>query len=399
MKKTIYIVLIIFIYSCQNGNLYIKNTKVIDLSGSFVEKKQLNLSSIASSVEYIALESSKESWIANIQALKFTYKHIYVLDDIQNLLLQFDLKGNFKRKIGVRGNGPDEYNKISNFGVSIPIQGIEMICMSDYQNGNIYIYDEEGNFKNKFKPESTSSAVEFLNEKSVLTTVTDPSSSDYNHSYTLNLCALNGKILSQYTTSDIKLDKNSVLSKVYLSRYQNKIQYYDTYDFGLYEISPDDNKIKRKYVFDLGDNGLSTDEIIDQAKKRSIGISKRGTLDGDIIESRNFFFANLNYKNTMVTAFYSKEDKKTVDVIFNLDVIDHGFHNDLDGGIPFWPLGTTPDGKWFSYFNPIWAKEKLKNPYFDTFEVKNEHLRKKFREFINNKNEYDNPIIQLTIPR
>lgn len=398
MKKNIFILLFIIIYSCQKSNSGNENTIVVNLSESLDKREKLNLSVIASRIKYIPLESSEECWISNIFQIKLTNKHIYVLDDIQNTLFQFDLNGKFKRKIGRRGNGPDEYNQLSNFGVTIPNQNTETICVTDYSNGNIYIYNELGQLKSKFKPLNTSSTAEFLDNESILTTVDLSLASEYNNSNTLNLCSIDGKIISQYPTSDAKIDRNSTQRAKYISRFHNNLQYYEYYDFSLYELNS--NRIlKKKYVFDLGENSISKEEFKNQNQSDNNSINlEKATLDGDIIESDNYIFSNIIYKKRLVTAFYSKKEKKAVNVIFNLDVIDHGFHNDLDGGMPFWPIGTSPNGEWISYFSPILVKNKLQNPYFETIKVKNKKAKKKFRELIDKTNEYNNPIIQITTP-
>ena len=58
---------------------------------------------------YIPLQTSQNSLIGEISKLYITNEYIIVVDQKYNNLLQFNKSGQFIRKIGVKGQGPNEY--------------------------------------------------------------------------------------------------------------------------------------------------------------------------------------------------------------------------------------------------------------------------------------------------
>lgn len=73
---------------------------------------EVPLSSIGSSVEYIALESSPESYFSVRRQISLSENYILVADKQLNRVLLFNRDGKFLRQIGKSGKGPGEFPKI-----------------------------------------------------------------------------------------------------------------------------------------------------------------------------------------------------------------------------------------------------------------------------------------------
>ena len=98
------------------------------------------------STKIIPLETTQESLIGKIEKLYITSDHILVFDSKMMNLLLFDTDGHFIRKIGMKGNGPGEYN----FFNDIQFDKVESVVYAHERFQNcIYKYDLSGQLLEK----------------------------------------------------------------------------------------------------------------------------------------------------------------------------------------------------------------------------------------------------------
>lgn len=118
-----------------------QNAEIINIDDG-IYKEKISFAEIFSAPQTILLETKDECLIKDIQSMEVFNRHIYILDDEENRLYVFDLKGHFLYQIGSAGGGPGEYIRISDFTI-------------DRTNSIIYILDESAdkihkyNLKNK----------------------------------------------------------------------------------------------------------------------------------------------------------------------------------------------------------------------------------------------------------
>lgn len=120
------------------------NKTTIDLDKK-VQKKIL-FSSFVDSISYIPLETNEDCLIGKIQDIILSDSIIFVLNDEQNTIFQFNQKGKFIRKIAKVGSGPSEYNIINQITYNAKRQSISLA------SSKIIEYDLYGNLKNEFTP-------------------------------------------------------------------------------------------------------------------------------------------------------------------------------------------------------------------------------------------------------
>ena len=143
MKKLLFGLWIVLFVSCQDvqeTDSLVKNI-VLDLNTD----QELRLSEITDTVEFIPLEQTYDSDIAQVERF-IPYKgHYYVLNTVgfnNGRLLVFDNDGNFVRKVDKRGGGPGEYVDLQD--IAIDFKNDELVFMT--QPKGFYRYDLEGNF-------------------------------------------------------------------------------------------------------------------------------------------------------------------------------------------------------------------------------------------------------------
>ncbi|MDR2146367.1 MAG: 6-bladed beta-propeller [Tannerella sp.] len=148
MKYFISVLLIIFLCACSfNGNKRRQNSFVSNnIHILKLENKNIDLlSNFVDSISFLPLKEEDDFLFATINKLIIKENYIYLLDVwVTNSLLVFDNSGNFVRKIGNRGGGPEDYVRLWDFDVDST--GVQIY---DRATKQILKYDVHGNFLQK----------------------------------------------------------------------------------------------------------------------------------------------------------------------------------------------------------------------------------------------------------
>lgn len=139
MKKILCLLIaILWMSSCRQSNQPAR-LLTLPLKTSATEEKT-RISDEIQSIEYILLELTDESQIAQLLDLCISEEYIFIQSTRQNGILQFDRNGNFVRKLALTGNGPGETGAI----VSISIDETNrIICVSEYFYLSYFSFDGE----------------------------------------------------------------------------------------------------------------------------------------------------------------------------------------------------------------------------------------------------------------
>lgn len=137
------------LFACQDKGMrgYVDQYPVeIDFANNFKNYKEIKLSHIADSVEYVKLENLPEGLVKQAWSVHVTDSFIFVAQ--YNSLLQFDRKGKFIRQIGKKGRGPSEY--INVFGLSVNGHD-HRLYVNAGRLKRIQVYDFQGEYKTSHK--------------------------------------------------------------------------------------------------------------------------------------------------------------------------------------------------------------------------------------------------------
>jgi CRISPR/Cas system-associated protein Csx1 len=72
-----------------------------------------------------------------------------------------------------------------------------------------------------------------------------------------------------------------------------------------------------------------------------------------------------------------------------------GFYNDIDGGMPYWPIYINRKQEVVSFLYPDEMKEMLTNEYFRSKKIRDEESNKQLRELIGRLKDEDNPVLVI----
>ncbi|HBX51602.1 MAG TPA: hypothetical protein DEH02_11100, partial [Bacteroidales bacterium] len=132
---------ILLINACTSSDVSNKKYSTINIADNIGRGYLLNISEIAESVEYIALETTDSSLVGDLSQVYYT-NGFFVLNTFKNskgILKVFDRKGQFHNTLSRLGRGPEEYTSIN----SIDTYKNNIVILTFH---NIIEYSFEGKF-------------------------------------------------------------------------------------------------------------------------------------------------------------------------------------------------------------------------------------------------------------
>lgn len=105
--SNIFLVCTFLITSCQSNQN--GGTQTINLTKGLKNDRKINLSEIATNIEYIPLETTEYSYTGTIKKVKFCNGFIFILESKEKVIQIFDNKGEHIKEINKCGKGPGEY--------------------------------------------------------------------------------------------------------------------------------------------------------------------------------------------------------------------------------------------------------------------------------------------------
>lgn len=296
-----------------------KNVKELELSNNdnyikinipnVANDENLNLSSIVDSISYIKLSNDPKAIIGVIDKIEFSDTHIYILDRYKTKTLKvFDNKGSFITQIGKRGEGPEEYNEITDFVILE-----KNIILYDQFKQRMMIFNKCGKLLTTKKiPFTLLKFYCFTTDKYVFNT----------------LDCDNDHLQSIVNNSIFESDSNFVLSHrgfyrkkgLYSSEFketdfsykENKVYYHPPYSDTIYSISKT-NTIKVECVFDLGKRKLPRYYLLDKNHEEFLKECNENNyifLSGNYYSMDDFIYFEFSKRNSLYRGVFSKVTKK-----------------------------------------------------------------------------------------
>jgi hypothetical protein len=334
MKKTFYLLTILFVVSCsqlvkdQEGKTVVVN---IDLNR---KPENINTTDFLRriSIRLVPLETTEDSYLGMYyNQMVVSDGNIYILDSQQMVILCFDGDGRFIRKINRLGNGPQEYSRP--IGIAVLKERISLL-----DGARIQQYDLEGNFIKTIPVCRGYQIVVTPSGNFVIT-------GSYTDEYSLHIFNSTGKLLSEYfprqkTLADMILTRGNNSS---MGVYKNGIFVSNYFDLSIYHVA--DDTVKALYKFDFGVHNMPADlfygsprDIMDKFEKyRSSTIMSIDYLT--VSEDWVIFLASLHRNHTII--YYDRNNDSYI--------TNKGFeppYSKLFEGINA-PLGLTIKGEYY----------------------------------------------------
>jgi len=405
MKTIMIIFLLLFAVSCSNNPGADKSASgndenrffTVDLEKALGNKQLINLSQVASDVEYIKLETGKDCMVRPVVHYFFTDSIVLV----QNFdhILKFSREGRFLQRIGTSGRGPGEIDLIRIMSV-IPEKRV--IAVQKNSQRELLFFSFEGNLRKTVDFDPYFFHVKVLPDGKYVSY--DPGSVG-NEKYTFCLLGEKWDTLSAVENYTIWVSQPaSVMIMVgwpefepfYFSR--NTLHVKAMYNDTIYNLRQD--KFYPEYFIDLGKYKLP-----EELRPERLGAAQFQKFRDN---GGNYYFAIVHGvagKVFLTAHSYSDANplkyvlcdrlKNEQTLLTDKGGVSTGFVNDWDGGIDFWPVGSISEKKIFMPVNAMDLRKELENIRSGKKQVKFPGRQKELLKLISELEETDNPVIMV----
>jgi hypothetical protein len=356
----------------------------ININVSQGSRQDLDLSTIASEIEYIPLETAENCLLGNENNIALTDSFIFVSDPQK--LLKFDRSGKFISQIGANGRGPGEYLYVYDIETD---NEKGLVYLLSYPN--LLIYRTNGRFIRSFR----------IKFKSAHFILTDQGQLVF---YPVNLPSLREtRDFSWYVTDTLGNMVDSI------PNYHKRVNYpgiwvddAPMYIFNrntyLIEVGSDSlfslyPELHLAAVISLGDLKMDYDKSMSVEHRKEVlnGLAEHLRL-GNIMENDNYIFLKLawGYSDSVLCCVYDKHREKI------RMLPEEGFRNDIDGGIRFWPDMMFKDSVMVVLRNSSFFLENKESIHKAvTGSVQNEQQMAKIMQLYKELDENSNPVAIL----
>lgn len=322
--------------ACCNNEKTDSASEAIDFAEALSNSKEIPLSKIAKTIQYIPLQTCDSCMLGSIKKIQFAEALIFISDRDQ--LLTFDSEGRFLSKIGRKGRGPGEYIEVDDFDASLN----KRILIYDASQKKVIKYAFDGQFDGEFPIDLFPSKIAVVNDETIIASWAFPSFS-WNHENRFTFFSLAGSPVESYRAeAEELLIRDEILRKAVISS-----SFFNLCNDSLTYFEQGLNKIF--YISERGDVKTRYN-LINQSK------------EGDHLNVLNYigtdnyvFFPNCLYQGGLIRVAFDKRTKEVFSFTSGFEDprigVKAGFINDIDGGYPFKPEGVTRDGRVFCSFD------------------------------------------------
>jgi len=325
VKTIMLISLFLVVTSCRDAD--VAKLRSIDFT-SHIERQDIRLSEIAKSVEYIQLETSKESFISMVSDIQFTKEIIAVFDNQLQKLFVFDRSGKFLNVISNLGKGPEEYIHLFSFAI-------------DPDTSTLYLHTPidrilKFQFDNTFEDEIKLAFGKILRftkiKKGFLCYVARPNRALFS-GVTCFILSESGSLIKKVLVRESSGVGSSFMS--YFSFYclADTTCFWESGFDTIYGVSNKTGTITPRYLLNLG-SGTVSGKDYSTKERLDAEIKQGGMVIASVFESTSFFIFSIIQGGKIKKLFYDKNSSRMTDLPMKWQI---GLINDLDLGPRFLP--------------------------------------------------------------
>ena len=235
--------------SCTKNNTNY-GTK-IDLNITNKEPVDINLSEFVDSIYYVPLETTTESFIAQIYKVKYACGSYFVFDEKQHILFCFDKSGKYKYRIDSHGKGKGEFIRIFDFDIW---EKTNSLVVRDGVTKKLLYYDAQtGKFIKEVKANLLSRSIMCIDDGFVVCSLNKPYQTPSNNAE-LFICDLNYNPIEVLTHYPIEFQYVHPFDFMSLYRFNDTIYFSRPWSPNIYAIDIQKKEAVLKYRIDLGND-------------------------------------------------------------------------------------------------------------------------------------------------
>ena len=400
MKHTyLLLVAVSFFMNCSDKNKSSNELIYVPLEDILQKEGTGHLSSVASEIFYIPLETNDNSLLRGIAPNIGYLNGNYVINDGDNIYL-FDKDGKYIRQIAQKGGGPSDYLSIQNIVIDPATN-----CFYLYSYNKIIKFDEKANYITHISTDFNQirGTIEFFMRgvftprKTMIMGLMNNVVQHDNAATVYNAVEIDtlGNIIKKFINHSPRYARqtsmqiNSFNTSIYVSN--NDVRFLDFGNDTIFSVM--DDFMKPYAVLDLGNNKANL--ILDlKTMDANAMYEAQNNLSGHVImkvlENGNYFFIGLTKKGMSNNIIYCLYDKKTKELKL---LKDNALINDLDGSIPFFPQQVIKDNELISTISAEKFKEEVLSKDYNEQKAKYGERFEKVYQLAKSLKDDDNPVL------
>jgi hypothetical protein len=309
----------------------------------------MQLSSIASKVEYIKLESTSKMLIYRPEQLEMCNNEIFILDRKTSSVVRCTKEGKYLNHIGKYGDGIGQFKELGGFDLT---KNKEIFIYNRVRGGQILQYNFNGEFVS-IVGRNTGFLIRFYKDH-FYNYYLGPQL-NFENNFHFGVFDTTGAIIKRFYPVNKKLLINTTKEPVINSQlydYDDGLSFWEGRSDTVYLI---ENKftLLPKLHFDLGKYKIPN-SLLANGELYKNNISKFGHIL-KFIESKRLVFIELAINRRMKHIVASKSSGKSYSILNNTI----NFENDIDYGPNFWPDGILNDGRLYGILDINSLKESM----------------------------------------
>lgn len=247
MNKVILLIIgMILFYSCSEPDEK-KDYPVLKVS---LESTAVSLDSVFCHLELIPLETNDSCLLIYPDKILCFDGKYGIFDSRYPALFVFDKHGRFIKRIGQKGNGPEEYTDI--YDVILDSDGRNFCMLSPF--GEILVYSQDGDFIERLRLPDKSNYQSFVSIKDCFVTWTLPSSEKEKG---ISLISKDSTcVIGEYWSGNRNL---YFLYPRVFHKYSDKVYFFRPFSRKVYNISKDSMAVA--YEWDFGKDNYSVNQF------------------------------------------------------------------------------------------------------------------------------------------
>ncbi len=385
-----FIVTILLAAACNTGNSDRRTSSaalpyMIDLESGIGNPEPVLLSTVASEIEYVPLETDTACMLRRISNLALCDSFIIVSDGTK--LILFDRQGNYLKPVGSVGRGPEEYTYIRSFFVDENSREIYLLSM-----GKVMVFGFDGKYKRSFKADFRPSQVISRDQNTLIFHLFNLSGPSPDTAWSWYITDRQGAIISRILNHHKRMSQPGLLvpdSPLYL--YDGTAHFLEFGNDTLYYFN---EQVREPYaIFNAGKLKMETDLHLTPETIKEVSDRIQGNFwIKEIRESYDFLFVNLAW-GLSDSVSYCIYDKKNA----RLTVLkDNGFADDINGGPAFWPLVVGDNNTLVDYEDAFTFLKEIKSDKSGAAGENAGKISKKLSEIGRSIDESSNPVLVIT---
>ncbi|MBN2818553.1 MAG: 6-bladed beta-propeller [Bacteroidales bacterium] len=237
-----------------------QSVTTLNIEKAITQSQAVDVNALFKKIEFIPLETNDEALLGDVLKIR-KHKGFYYLYDNTGNLFRFDTEGKFMNRIGAIGNGPEEYNTITDFTIDMKN---DLVVVNSL--GKLICFTIEGKFVKSLRSGVNEQVLDMDDTGRIFYILPDKvQPANVTSAEVIKVLAPDGSLIKTFNTAKIRHSGLSVFNQI--SQKNGTMYYKEEMGHLIYAINPNLEK-DSIYDFNLGKYAFKEMDFEMSAKKK-----------------------------------------------------------------------------------------------------------------------------------